>query len=201
MLFRSGVSPIRLSLPALTIALLPAALLLGGCDREKGANEQPAARAPKPAPGQAAAISVDRSRAGHAASRALFTAPDDARITLASFAGKPVLLNLWATWCAPCLKEMPALDRLAAMRGGALTVLAVAQDIQGAAVVDPWFQTAGLKELQPYLDPENNLLAAYNSPLPVTILFDAAGREVWRITGAVDWQGAEAQKLLEEGMK
>jgi thiol-disulfide isomerase/thioredoxin len=109
-----------------------------------------------------------------------------------------LLLNLWATWCAPCIKEMPSLDRLAAERQGKLTVLAVAQDIQGAAVVDPWFARAGLTQLQPYLDPGNALLADYNSPLPVTILFDARGRELWRVTGALDWQGDVARELLGE---
>lgn len=145
-----------------------------------------------------AALTIDRSHAGKVASKASFTAPDDAPVTLAAFAGKPLLLNLWATWCAPCLKEMPSLDRLAAERVGTLTVLAVAQDIHGAAVVGPWFSRAALTQLQPYLDPGNALLADYNSALPVTILFDADGREVWRITGALDWQGEQARELLGE---
>lgn len=178
--------------------MIIAALLTGGCDREKRADGQAAGREASLASGKAAAVAADRTRAGTRASGATFTAPDDARITLVDFEGKPVLLNLWATWCAPCLKEMPSLDRLAADRSGALTVLAVAQDIQGAAVVDPWFRQAGLTALRPYVDPANALLADYNSPLPVTILLDAEGRELWRITGAVDWQGPEARKLLSE---
>lgn len=169
-------------------------LFVGGCDREKGADGQAAA----PLAGPPTAFKIDRSHAGKAASRASFTAPDDATVTLAAFRGRPLLLNLWATWCAPCIKEMPSLDRLAADRSGELTVLAVAQDLGGAEVVDPWFSRAGLTQLQPFLDPQNNLLADYNSPLPVTILFDAEGREVWRITGALDWQGEQARKLLGE---
>lgn len=145
-----------------------------------------------------AAYKLDRSHAGKAASSATFTAPDDAVVTLAAYRGKPLLLNLWATWCGPCIKEMPSLDRLAAKRAGKLTVLAVAQDIQGAEVVDSWFSRAGLTRLQPFLDPQNNLLADYNSPLPVSILFDAEGREVWRVTGALDWQGEQARELLAE---
>ena len=184
------MSPIRLIL----LATLPSLLLLAGCDRQKGADEQ--AAAPLAAP--TAAFKLDRSHAGKAASTATFSAPDDAAVTLAAFRGKPLLLNLWATWCGPCIKEMPSLDRLAAESAGKLTVLAVAQDLQGTEVVDPWFQRAGLKQLQPFLDPQNGLLADYNSPLPVTILFDAQGREVWRITGALDWQGEAAQKLLAE---
>jgi thiol-disulfide isomerase/thioredoxin len=198
MLFRSGVSPIRLILRPPCAALLAVALLAGGCDRQKAQPEQAPLPQTKVAPGKAAALAVDRTRAGQAASTASFIAPDDARVTLAAFRGKPLLLNLWATWCAPCIKEMPSLDRLASQRAGQLTVLTVAQDIQGAGVVDPWFQQARLRSLQPYLDPDNNLLAAYNSPLPVTILFDAQGRELWRVTGALDWQGAEARQLLAE---
>ena len=79
---------------------------------------------------------------------------------------------------------------------------AVAQAIlcleQGAEIVDPWFQKAGLKALQPYLDPENGLLDAYNSALPTSIYYDADGRELWRVVGAIDWQGAEAKALLAE---
>ena len=191
MLFRSGVSPIRLILLAPAAALL---LLSGGCDREKGAGGQAAAPMAEPP----AAFKLDRSHAGKAASGVTFTAPDDAPVTLAAFKGKPLLLNLWATWCGPCIQEMPSLDRLAAERAGQLTVLAVAQDIQGGEVVDPWFARAGLSRLQPYLDPGNALLGDYNSPLPVTILFDARGREVWRVTGALDWQGDAARELLGE---
>ena len=93
---------------------------------------------------------------------------------------------------------MPTLDALAAARGDTLAVIAVAQDLQGADVVDPWFQKAGLTTLQPWLDPQNGLLDAFNSPLPTTILFDAQGREIWRVIGAIDWQGDEAGRLLAE---
>jgi len=87
----------------------------------------------------------------------------------------------------------------AAQQGKRLTVIAVAQDLQGAAVVDPWFQKAGLKALQPYLDPKNGLLDAAASALPTSILYDARGKEVWRVVGAIDWNGAETKALLAEG--
>lgn len=141
---------------------------------------------------------IDRSHKGETAPAAAFRGPDDAAVTLASFRGKPLLVNLWATWCAPCVAEMPTLDALAA-RSNSMTVIAVAQDLKGAEVVDPWFQKAGLKALQPYLDPENGLLDAANSALPTSIFYDADGREIWRVIGAIDWQGKEAQALLAEG--
>ena len=73
------------------------------------------------------------------------------------------------------------------------------RQLQGAAVVDPWFQKAGLKALQPYLDPQNTLLDAANTALPTSILYDANGRELWRVVGAIDWQGEEAKALLAGG--
>ncbi|NIJ35461.1 thiol-disulfide isomerase/thioredoxin [Sphingopyxis panaciterrae] len=141
---------------------------------------------------------VERGNAGKSAPAAVFRGPDDAPVTLAAFRGKPLLVNLWATWCAPCVAEMPTLDKFAAAHADTLAVIAVAQDLQGAEVVDPWFQKAKLTTLQPYIDPQNGLLDAANSALPTSILYDAGGREVWRVVGAIDWQGKEAQTLLAE---
>ena len=187
--------------------MLIALLLAGavaGCDREKPGAEQAATPQANVSAGEAAAGAahfvhqVDRSQAGKAAPTAAFKGPDDAPVTLAAFRGRPLLVNLWATWCAPCVAEMPTLDALAAQQGERMTVIAVAQDLQGAAVVDPWFQKAGLKALQPYLDPKNGLLDAASSALPTSILYDAEGRELWRVVGAIDWQGDEAKALLAE---
>lgn len=184
-------------------------MLVAGCDRQKAADGQEAApkanvssaKGSNAAPAATARVgySIDRSRAGRLAPMAAFTGPDDDVVSLAGFRGKPLLVNLWATWCAPCLTEMPTLDALAARTEGQMNVLAVAQDIQGATVVDPWFARAGLRRLQPYLDPENRLLdAAGTAGLPLTILYDTRGRELWRVSGPLDWTGAEARKLLAE---
>lgn len=204
MLLLSGVFAIR-RVPSPSVAILGLLLAgsIAGCDREKAGAEQAGQGQANVSAGQAKGVGkfeyvVDRSHKGEAAPGAAFRGPDDAAVTLAAFKGKPLLVNLWATWCAPCVAEMPTLDALAAERGEAMTVIAVAQDLQGAEVVDPWFQKAGLKVLQPYLDPENALLDAYNSALPTTIFYDAAGRELWRVVGAIDWQGKEAQALLGE---
>lgn len=177
---------------------------IAGCDREKAGGGQAGEGQANVSPGQAKGLGqfeymIDRSHKGKTAPTVAFTGPDDAPVTLAAFRGRPLLVNLWATWCAPCVAEMPTLDALAAESGETMTVIAVAQDLQGAEVVDPWFQKAGLKALQPYLDPENGLLDAANSALPTSIFYDAEGRELWRVVGAIDWQGDEAKALLAEG--
>lgn len=204
MLLLSGVFAIR-RVPSPYLAILAVFLAgsIAGCDREKPSGGQAADGQANVSAGQAKAIGkfeyvVDRSHKGEAAPTAAFTSPDDAAVTLATFKGKPLLLNLWATWCAPCVAEMPTLDALAAQSSETMAVIAVAQDLQGAEAVDPWFQKAGLKALQPYLDPENGLLDAYNSALPTSIFYDAEGRELWRVVGAIDWQGTEATALLAE---
>jgi thiol-disulfide isomerase/thioredoxin len=204
MLLLSGVSVIRrVPNPYLAILAVLLAGSIAGCDREKAGGGQPADGQANISAGQAKSVGqfeymIDRSHKGEAAPTAAFTGPDEAAVTLAAFRGRPLLVNLWATWCAPCVAEMPTLNALAAQSGEAMTVIAVAQDLQGAEVVDPWFQKAGLKALQPYLDPENGLLDAANSVLPTSIFYDAEGRELWRVIGAIDWQGKEAQALLAE---
>ena len=205
MLLLSGVFAIRrVPNPSLLILGLLLAGSVAGCDREKAGGGQAQQGQANVSAGQAKGVGafeymIDRSLKGAAAPTAAFTGPDDAPVTLAAFRGKPLLVNLWATWCGPCVAEMPTLDALAAARGDDMQVIAVAQDLQGAEVVDPWFQKAGLKALQPYLDPDNGLLDAANSALPTSIYYDAEGREIWRVIGAIDWQGDEAKALLAEG--
>ncbi len=194
----------------LIVILLMVPLLTGGCDRQSSAPEQanaaasapladevPPATGPRASKPEAMGV-LDRSHQGEVASDLQFIDPAGKPVTIAAFAGKPVLLNLWATWCAPCVAEMPTLDGLAERLDGKLTVLAVSQDLEGAAKVDPFFRNAQFKRLQPYRDPQAALSIAYQANLPTTILFDSQGREVWRMLGGVNWAGDTATALVDE---
>ena len=118
-------------------------------------------------------------------------------VTLADFRGRVVLINLWATWCAPCVHEMPSLARLQA-RLGRLTVLAISEDRQGAAVVPPFVQKLGLDGLAVYLDPKNDVDHAFGvEGLPTSILIDRDGRILGELQGAADWDSQDMVKLIE----
>ena len=178
--------------------LLLGALGIGGCDRQsqapQQANESVPANASKPAHGG----TLDRTHKGEAAPATEFTDRSGEKVSVASFKGKPVLLNLWATWCIPCIKEMPTLDALAGAKGDALVVLPVSQDLKGKEVVDPFFAKASYKHLKPYLDTDAALSTGMAANLPTTILYDSAGKEVWRVSGDYDWAGKEAAALIAE---
>jgi len=149
--------------------------------------------------GQGMVGKLDISQRGTAMVDTPFLAPDGSTVRLKDFAGKPLLVNIWATWCAPCIVEMPMLDKLAAREKSRMKVLVVSQDIQGAEKVVPFFERGNFQELEPYVDPENGLSFGFGSGLmPTTVLYDAQGKEVWRVIGAMDWDGAKAAALLEE---
>jgi thiol-disulfide isomerase/thioredoxin len=118
-------------------------------------------------------------------------------LSLADFRGKLVLVNLWATWCEPCIREMPSLDRLrAALPAQDLAIVLVSQDRGGDKVVAPFFAKLGLK-LETYLDPKSTVGHAFEvRGLPTSILIDREGRELGRVEGALDWDGAPAEALL-----
>lgn len=141
---------------------------------------------------------VDRSHAGMPAPDALFQDPAGEPASIPQFAGKAVLLNLWATWCAPCVAEMPTLDALAA-REKNIIVLAVSQDLYGQEDVKVFFADRDFRKLQPNIDPELTLTRRLGiNTLPTTILYDASGREIWRMRGMADWQGHSAARLIAE---
>jgi thiol-disulfide isomerase/thioredoxin len=196
------LEPALLSRPSITCLPLVLALAIAGCDRGKPANEQANAAAnamvsdAPPAPGEG---KPDRSHKGLALPAMPFAAPGGGPATFGAFRGSPVLVNLWATWCAPCVKELPSLDALATRSAGKLAVVAISQDSNGDTAVGPFWKAHGLTALTPYTDSKMHLaLALQADSLPTTILFDSQGKEVWRIMGGKDWTGPEAATLLAE---
>ena len=117
---------------------------------------------------------------------------------LAEAKGKPLLVNIWATWCAPCVKELPTLQASPAS-AGAPRVIAVSQDMAPRGSVDAFLDKNKLADLEVWHDPKMACRGATGAEvLPTTILYDAKGREVWRYVGDLDWTGEEAAKLLAE---
>jgi thiol-disulfide isomerase/thioredoxin len=182
------------------LAILAAVLALAAC--HKAQQPQEAANEPVPATQAGPQKGVDRSHKGTVAPAAQFNTPDGKPITLARFKGVPVLVNLWATWCAPCVKELPTLDKLAAAHrdDGQLGVVAVSEDDGPQVSVEAFLKTLKVTDLGAYHDPKSALSGALgpDTVLPTTILYDADGREVWRYVGDLDWTSAEAAKLLAE---
>ena len=145
---------------------------------------------------------IDRSRAGTLMPAATVASPSGEQLNLGALQGQPVLLNLWATWCAPCVVEMPQLDELAGELDGAVRVVTVSQDLTGAAAVEPFFAKGGFEHLEPWLDQDAALGFRIESDvLPTTILYDASGREVWRVVGEYDWSSAAAREAVAEGTR
>jgi thiol-disulfide isomerase/thioredoxin len=187
--------------PVIACLLAFGALLSAGCDRQKAAEPQgadPAANAAAPAAGYPTGR-LDRSHAGTPAPDIQFEDPEGEPASLADFRGRPLLVNLWATWCAPCIVEMPSLDALAGREGERLQVLALSQDLDGRQKVADFFAARRLTRLEPYLDPDMEFMTALRlGTLPTTILYDAEGREIWRMTGMAEWDGERARRLLAE---
>lgn len=109
--------------------------------------------------------------------------------SLADFRGKVVLLNLWATWCTPCVKEIPALDRLAAaLNGTDVAVVAVSIDRKGIDAVRNALADLDVHGLEPYIDPSGHALRAVRAMgLPTSLLIDREGRELGRVVGPAAW--------------
>jgi len=127
------------------------------------------------------------------------TTRDGKPIHLADLKGRPVLINLWATWCGPCIAEMPSLDRLAAERAGTpLAVMAISEDRKGEAAVGPFVDSHDVGKLPIFLDPKSEVAHAFGiEAIPTTILIDRQGREVGRLLGPAAWDGPAARRLID----
>jgi thiol-disulfide isomerase/thioredoxin len=163
-----------IALPATARAEIPKSLVTGAMARFKPA------RPPKPMPDLE------------------FLDADDKPLRLANLTGKARLVNLWATWCAPCVKEMPSLDKLQAEMGkDKFVVLPLSLDGPSRAKVAPFYADRKLANLGIYFDKGKKVLGAVDvSVLPTSILVDAQGRELGRLEGDADWDKPEALALM-----
>jgi thiol-disulfide isomerase/thioredoxin len=120
------------------------------------------------------------------------------RITLEKFRGRIVVLNLWATWCTPCIAEMPTLDQLQAqLEPLGVVVIALSIDRGGPQVVRDFFDDHDIEHLGVYVDPTMRAQSDFNViGLPTTILIDREGRDRGRIVGPAEWDDARAADLV-----
>jgi thiol-disulfide isomerase/thioredoxin len=120
------------------------------------------------------------------------------KLTLEKFKGKIVVLNLWATWCTPCVAEMPMLDRLQQqLEGLGVVVVALSIDNKGAKVVREFYDEHQIKHLEVYVDPTTGAKDEFKViGLPTTILIDREGNDRGRIVGPAEWDEARAADLV-----
>ena len=118
-----------------------------------------------------------------------FTARDGKPEVIGDFAGKGVVLNLWATWCAPCVAELPSLDALAErLAPDGIVVVALSSDRGGAASVDEYYRAHEITHLGVWLDPDGTVMGTLAARgIPTTLILDRQGRERARLEGGVDW--------------
>jgi thiol-disulfide isomerase/thioredoxin len=127
-----------------------------------------------------------------------FRRGDGKTFRLADFRGRVVLVNFWATWCAPCIRELPSLDRLEAALGGKdFAVIAVNEDRGGANVAGPFLEKRGIERLRLYLDDKMSLALALGlKQMPTTFLLDREGRVVGSLAGLAEWDSPAAKALI-----
>ncbi|PDT39994.1 MULTISPECIES: thiol:disulfide interchange protein TlpA [Sinorhizobium] len=132
-----------------------------------------------------------------------FTGPAGKPLTLASFAGKTVLVNLWATWCLPCREEMPALDGLQGALGGhRFEVVAVNIDTGGDDKPKAFLDEIGVKDLRYYRDASMGVFNTLKKEglafgLPATLLIDEKGCLIGSMNGPAAWDSDDAKRLIE----
>jgi thiol-disulfide isomerase/thioredoxin len=175
------------------IATLLLTVSLFGCGRGADATADKA----KAEASQATAAAIDRSHAGTPAPTVKFETRGGLVKTIGDFGGMPVLVNLWATWCAPCVAELPDLELLASSRSDHLQVLAISQDMEGWKAVNKRFTNGKFVALTPYLDQKTEFAVAVGAKgLPMSILYDSEGKEVWRTAKPLKWNSPEVRALL-----
>jgi thiol-disulfide isomerase/thioredoxin len=156
--------------------------------------------APQPGPSGTGLEKLVRSDSPKPLPEIGFSDGEGREVTLAGMRGKTLLVNLWATWCAPCKVEMPGLNRLHAKLGGPdFEVVAISLDWAGAEKPRQFLAANGLDKLALYFDAKKDLMQRFGAPgLPLSVLIDEQGREVARLAGAAEWDSPEAETLIRE---
>ncbi|NNF90579.1 MAG: TlpA family protein disulfide reductase [Boseongicola sp.] len=128
----------------------------------------------------------------------VFTDPDGGEFRLSDFRGKHVLVNFWATWCAPCRKEMPMLSELQSEFGGdAFEVVTIATGRNSVQGIRKFFEETGVHNLPLYLDPKSKLGRDMDVlGLPITVILDPAGREIARMRGDAEWNSESGKAVV-----
>ncbi|MDP3460538.1 MAG: TlpA disulfide reductase family protein [Hyphomonas sp.] len=149
---------------------------------------------------------LDFSLAGQSVPEGTFDDATGAEVTLASFAGKTILVNYWATWCAPCEKEMPALGALQAARGGdAFEVVAISidadEDVEYAKRRLTELGAANIAFRHAPLDRGDIVYGANVQGFPTTILYGPDGIEIARMSGEADWAASEAVQFIDAALR
>jgi thiol-disulfide isomerase/thioredoxin len=128
----------------------------------------------------------------------VFVTQDGSEHHLREFKGRGMVVNMWATWCAPCVAEMPSLDALAkALAPADIAVLPLSSDRGGADAVRAWYRAHDVSALPILLDPKGAMARAFDARgIPTTVIINTAGQMVARLEGAADWSAPEAQILV-----
>lgn len=173
---------VRLAVPAACL-LLSAVIVAISPLLARG--EAPACRAPA-----GAFLQFEAADPARPVTTEAFVDGDGHRRSLADFRGEGVVLNLWATWCAPCVREMPQLDRLKKrLADDGIRVLALSEDRGGAPLVKKFYTANGIRNLDVLVDAGGKVLRDMRiRGLPTTIFIDADGREVGRALGPAEWE-------------
>jgi thiol-disulfide isomerase/thioredoxin len=121
---------------------------------------------------------------------------------LGNFKGQVVLVNFWATWCGPCVEEMPALNRLQAKYADkGFRVVAISQD-ESMQSVHSFFAKKEIKNLQVFMDENAETFSSFGfSGLPTSVLIDHNGKEAVRFTGLLNWESPSAYYVVEDLLK
>lgn len=132
-----------------------------------------------------------------------FSPENGAATSLKAWKGRVVLVNLWATWCAPCRKEMPSLAQLQSEMGGPdFEVVAISVDRKGLELSGQFLKDVGATALKLYADPSTEALSQFQAVgLPASILIDREGREIGRLLGPAEWNSPEAKALIKAAIQ